>query len=49
MRAANGLTPNTDIAAMSIQYISGGLWKKGSPSSSGVSPSPRSISRATPT
>jgi len=48
MRRAKPLTPNTDMAAMSIQYISGGLWKNGMPSSSGVSLSPSSISRATP-
>ncbi len=27
MRAAKALTPNTLIATMSTQYISGGLWK----------------------
>jgi hypothetical protein len=47
-RAVNALTPPTAIAAMSSQYISGGLWKKGRPLSSGTRPSPCcSMSRAT--
>ena len=34
-RAAASCTPKSAIAAASIQYISGGLWKKGRPSSVG--------------
>ena len=47
-RTANSSTPKTCMAAMSSQYSSGGLWKKGKPSSVGTSASPRSISKATP-
>ena len=46
-RAANAFTPTSDIAAMSSQYISGGLWKNGRPFSVGTQASPSSISRAT--
>ena len=52
MRPANGVGPKSCIAAMSSQYISGGLWKNGRPFSVGTRPSPlpptpSSISRAT--
>ena len=48
MRTAKSLMPNSRMDAMSNQYSSGGLWKKGRPSSVGTSRLPCSISSATP-